>query len=164
MNNSGIIRKVDELGRIVIPMEIRKMLSIKEGENLEFRINDKSIILDKKSLVNQNLDLLSDIDRSLYGIINGNYAITDREKVLFSSNKTLVGMSLPDTLIQHLASKNDYEVINNLYSTSDSYVFPYSIDSNVAGFIIIFDINDINIYINIIKFVKNYIRVRLSIS
>ena len=38
---SGVTRRVDELGRIVIPVEIRRLLNIKEGENLEFIINEK---------------------------------------------------------------------------------------------------------------------------
>lgn len=164
MNNSGIIRKVDELGRIVIPIEIRKMLSIKEGENLEFRISNRSIILEKKSLGKQNIDLLSDIDRSLCGIICGNYVITDREKVLFSTKKSLIDNDLPDVLIKCLSSKEEYITVNNLYSTSDSYVFPYGIDSDIAGFVILFDIVDVSVYISIMKFIKNYIGVRLSIS
>jgi len=35
MKATGIVRRIDELGRIVIPKEIRKTLRIKEGENLE---------------------------------------------------------------------------------------------------------------------------------
>ena len=35
MKATGVIRRIDELGRIVIPKEIRKNLRIKEGENLE---------------------------------------------------------------------------------------------------------------------------------
>ena len=35
MNVKGIVRRIDELGRVVIPKEIRKSLHIKNGENLE---------------------------------------------------------------------------------------------------------------------------------
>ena len=42
---TGIIRRIDELGRIVIPKEIRKSLRIKEGESLEILIDNEDIIL-----------------------------------------------------------------------------------------------------------------------
>ena len=41
MKATGVVRRIDELGRIVIPKEIRKTLRIKEGENLEIFIDDK---------------------------------------------------------------------------------------------------------------------------
>ena len=40
MKATGVIRRIDELGRIVIPKEIRKTLRIKEGENLEIYIDE----------------------------------------------------------------------------------------------------------------------------
>ena len=47
MKSTGVVRRIDELGRIVIPKEIRKTLRIKEGENLEVYIEDETIILKK---------------------------------------------------------------------------------------------------------------------
>lgn len=43
----GIARKVDNLGRIVIPMEIRKAMDIKEGDILEINQDNKMLILKK---------------------------------------------------------------------------------------------------------------------
>lgn len=47
MNNTGIIRRVDELGRIVIPIEIRNSFNIKEKDTMEIYIDKDSIILKK---------------------------------------------------------------------------------------------------------------------
>lgn len=47
MKNTGMIRKVDELGRIVIPIEIRNRFNIKEKDPLEIHVNNGSIILKK---------------------------------------------------------------------------------------------------------------------
>lgn len=47
MNNTGIIRRVDELGRIVIPMEIRNRFNIKEKYPMEIYVDSDSIILKK---------------------------------------------------------------------------------------------------------------------
>jgi len=47
MKSTGIVRKVDELGRIVIPMELRRTMSIKEGDALEIYTENNDIILRK---------------------------------------------------------------------------------------------------------------------
>ncbi|AGX43992.1 AbrB/MazE/SpoVT family DNA-binding domain-containing protein [Clostridium saccharobutylicum] len=47
MKNTGIVRKVDDLGRIVIPKELRKTLNINEGDALEIFTESKDIILRK---------------------------------------------------------------------------------------------------------------------
>lgn len=51
MNSIGIVRKVDELGRIVIPKETRSQLAISEGDSLEIFVaeDDRHIILRKYS-------------------------------------------------------------------------------------------------------------------
>ena len=47
IKSTGIIRKVDELGRIVIPMELRNKLDIIERDSLEIFVDGSSIILKK---------------------------------------------------------------------------------------------------------------------
>ena len=47
MKSLGIVRKVDELGRIVIPIELRKSLDIKEKDSLEIFVDGSAIILQK---------------------------------------------------------------------------------------------------------------------
>jgi AbrB family transcriptional regulator, transcriptional pleiotropic regulator of transition state genes len=49
MKSTGIVRKVDELGRIVVPIELRRMLSVKEKDPLEIFVNEDQIILQKYS-------------------------------------------------------------------------------------------------------------------
>lgn len=43
MKTTGIIRRVDDLGRIVIPKEIRRTLNIKEGDPLEIYVNNNMV-------------------------------------------------------------------------------------------------------------------------
>ncbi|MEB4860804.1 MULTISPECIES: AbrB/MazE/SpoVT family DNA-binding domain-containing protein [Priestia] len=45
MKSTGIVRKVDELGRVVIPVELRKVLSIKEKDPIEIFVDGDHIIL-----------------------------------------------------------------------------------------------------------------------
>ena len=47
MKSTGIVRKVDELGRVVIPMEIRNQFNIAEKDPIEIYVNGSSIILRK---------------------------------------------------------------------------------------------------------------------
>lgn len=47
MKSTGIVRKVDELGRVVLPMELRRTLNIGDKDSLEIFIEDESIILRK---------------------------------------------------------------------------------------------------------------------
>lgn len=41
MKATGIVRRIDDLGRVVIPKEIRRMMNLKEGEALEIFTEDK---------------------------------------------------------------------------------------------------------------------------
>lgn len=47
MKSTGIVRKVDELGRVVIPIELRRNLNIEEKDSLEIYVDESSIILKK---------------------------------------------------------------------------------------------------------------------
>ena len=49
VKSTGIVRKVDELGRIVIPIELRRNLDIEEKDSLEIYVEDDHIILKKYS-------------------------------------------------------------------------------------------------------------------
>jgi len=47
MKSTGIVRKVDELGRVVIPIELRRTLGIDEKDALEIYVDHEKIILKK---------------------------------------------------------------------------------------------------------------------
>jgi transcriptional pleiotropic regulator of transition state genes len=47
MKSTGIVRKVDELGRVVIPIELRRTLGIEEKDALEIYVDNEKIILRK---------------------------------------------------------------------------------------------------------------------
>ncbi|WP_079479688.1 AbrB/MazE/SpoVT family DNA-binding domain-containing protein [Halobacillus salinus] len=54
MKSTGIVRKVDELGRVVIPIELRRNLGINEKDPLEIYIDDNKVVL-KKHVPNEEL-------------------------------------------------------------------------------------------------------------
>lgn len=49
MKSTGIVRKVDQLGRVVIPIELRRNLDIDDKDSLEIYVEDDHIILKKYS-------------------------------------------------------------------------------------------------------------------
>jgi transcriptional pleiotropic regulator of transition state genes len=57
MDSAGIIRKVDPLGRIVIPREIRREMRINEGDELEVIVNEDKVIMKKH--ISQNTCLIT---------------------------------------------------------------------------------------------------------
>ncbi len=48
MKSTGVVRKIDELGRIVLPSELRKVFGIREGDQLEISVDGERIILGKR--------------------------------------------------------------------------------------------------------------------
>ena len=50
MKTSGIVRKVDELGRIVLPVEMRRLLNISEKDALEIALENEAIVIRKHHL------------------------------------------------------------------------------------------------------------------
>ncbi len=85
MKSTGVTRKIDELGRIVIPKEIRKNLGIRDGESLEIFTENDSIILKKHFIMEKYEQLSKKLCESIYNIYKINVIITDREKVIASS-------------------------------------------------------------------------------
>ena len=82
MKLAGIVRRIDELGRIVIPKEIRKTLHIKNGENLEIFIDGETIVLKKYSELGNLKELSDTITETLYQTLKANILITDTDKFI----------------------------------------------------------------------------------
>ena len=82
MKTTGVIRRIDELGRIVIPKEIRKSLRIKNGESLEVYLDGDSIILKKFSQIESLESISVDYVEAFNQIIKHNIIVTDRDKVV----------------------------------------------------------------------------------
>lgn len=83
MKATGVIRRIDELGRIVIPKEIRKNFRIKEGENIEIFISDDdSIVLKKHSTLSNINEIAKIITESINQLNNKCVLITDTSNII----------------------------------------------------------------------------------
>lgn len=111
METTGITRRIDELGRIVIPKEIRKNMHIKSGELLEIYVNDSdSLVLKKHSIINNKQMFIKSFIKKLGNIINGNVFLTSLDEVIFSSNEKIDGKKFNSEMENLIKSDN---LLNN---------------------------------------------------
>ena len=86
MRATGIVRRIDELGRVVIPKEIRRTLRIREGDPLEiFTDHDGEVVLKKYSPIGEIASIAKDYTDSLYRTLGHVALISDRDAVVSSS-------------------------------------------------------------------------------
>lgn len=86
MKSTGVIRRIDELGRIVIPKEIRRNLKIRDGESIEIFIENHSIILKKFSLMEDSINFANKIVNILSSLTGNKVLVTDREHIISQSD------------------------------------------------------------------------------
>ena len=83
MKATGIVRRVDDLGRIVIPKEIRRTLHIKESDPLEiFTDRDGAVIFKKYSPMGELADFAAQICQALHKTTGVPVAICDRDAIV----------------------------------------------------------------------------------
>ncbi len=87
MKTTGVVRKIDQLGRIVIPKELRKSLSIKEGDGVEFLLEEDTIVLRKASSFNGLQNLADSLVNGVYSVTKKNLLITDLNAVISCNDK-----------------------------------------------------------------------------
>lgn len=83
MNATGIVRRIDDLGRVVIPKEIRRVLHIRDGDPLEiYTAIDGGVVFKKYSPLGELGGLASDYAEVLATEWTGGVAICDRDRVV----------------------------------------------------------------------------------
>lgn len=88
MKATGIVRRIDELGRVVIPKEIRRTMRIKEGEELEiFTTDDGELILKKYSSIGVLSELAKEYCKLLYSSTGNSVLMTDNDCVIEGAGK-----------------------------------------------------------------------------
>lgn len=84
---TGIIRRIDDLGRVVIPKEMRKTLRIKEGDPLEIFTNKEELVFKKYSPIESVGELTELVAKGLENICEKTCVITDTDKIIYASSK-----------------------------------------------------------------------------
>ena len=88
MKATGIVRRIDDLGRVVVPKEIRRTLRIKESDPLEiFTDRDGKIILKKYSPIGELGDFAKEYAQSLAQVSGYTVCIADHDQINAASGK-----------------------------------------------------------------------------
>ena len=151
MKATGIVRRIDDLGRVVIPKEIRRTLRIREGDSLEiFTDREGEIILKKYSPMKELGDFAQDYAESVAKSTGYTVCITDKEKVVAAAGTgkkqflgreihpgLLAAMEEREEMLTSLKERTYREVIVN---QDESYAFqaicPIFRDGDVVGSVV----------------------------
>jgi len=97
--NNEYVRKIDELGRIVVPKELRNNLKIQDNENVLITQKDDNICISKYSYLENYRKFLNDIC-TLFNLVYGyEFVIRDKDNVIYSNYKNFINISLDSPII-----------------------------------------------------------------
>ena len=109
MKATGIVRRIDDLGRVVIPKELRRTMRLREGAPLEiFTDRDGTLIFKEYSPLGELTDFAADLCESLRRATEATAAVCDREGVIAAAGparKELLGKPVGQELDALLASR-----------------------------------------------------------
>ncbi len=112
MRATGIVRRIDDLGRVVIPKEIRRTLRIREGDPLEiFTEKDGEVIFKKYSPMGELSDFAGQICETMHKTTNKIAAVADRDSIISvygMSRKELIDKRISAELEQIMEGRQAY--------------------------------------------------------
>jgi AbrB family transcriptional regulator, stage V sporulation protein T len=150
MKATGVVRRIDDLGRVVIPKEIRRNLRIREGENLEIYVdNNSNIILRKHALMNTLEELANKYVETVFSITRNNVLISNRDLIVAVGGplrKKYLGKPLSENFDNLLLKRDNYtekkkkevEFITNVREEAAFSSSPILINGDAAGMVIMF--------------------------
>ncbi|MBU5266104.1 stage V sporulation protein T [Virgibacillus proomii] len=151
MKATGIVRRIDDLGRVVIPKEIRRTLRIREGDPLEIYVDrEGEVILKKYSPINELGHFAKEYAEALFDSLQTPVIISDRDEVIAvagESKKDYLNKNISSTLAKiiegrtHIIEKEPQtlEIIEGHEQELNSYcVSPIIANGDVIGSVVIF--------------------------
>ena len=129
MKATGIVRRIDELGRIVVPKEIRRVMRIREGDPIEIFTEDGRVVLQKYARMRELGTEAETYCRALSGALGLSAGVTDTETVRCASGalkKRLMNARLSDACLRFLNERR-------LFSSSEGAA-PFSDVEPVRAF------------------------------
>lgn len=112
MKATGIVRRIDDLGRVVVPKEIRRVLRIREGDPLEiYTGNSGEVILKKYSPINELSQFAGEYVETINKVLGGTIIVSDTDTVIAASGsdkKSYTDKRIDAELDNIIQSKNRY--------------------------------------------------------
>jgi len=149
MKATGIFRRIDELGRIVIPKEIRKNLKIREGDNIEIYINDKEeVILRKYSSLKNIKDFAQRFTDSISTLLKTNVIVTDKDHIIAVSGnlkKEYIEKDISNEMLSFIERRvpilenyqKKIQIVNNMEIDATYVIEPIIVEGDAIGLFII---------------------------
>ncbi len=113
MKATGIVRRIDDLGRVVIPKEIRRTMRIREGDPLEiYTSRDGEVIFKKYSLLGGVEDFAVDLCETMSRSTGAICAITDRDTIIAvagGAKRELMSKRISQELEQVMENRRIYQ-------------------------------------------------------
>ncbi len=135
MKPTGVMRRIDDLGRIVIPKEIRKNLKIREGDSLEIFVADHGkVVLEKHSPLKDLEAIAGNYVNAINKTLNKTIIVTDSENIIAvagEQKKDLLGKKISEELEFYLESKKPQQVEDKLLRLTDSFSLNMNMYMNV---------------------------------
>ncbi len=121
MKATGIVRRIDDLGRVVVPKEIRRVLRIREGDPLEIYTNNTGeVILKKYSPINDLGDFAKEYAETVSKVLGGTIIVSDTDQFIAAS-----GVSRKEYADKHIDPELDKIIQSkNRYSNNSKIVVP----------------------------------------
>lgn len=156
MKATGIVRRIDDLGRIVIPKEIRRTLRIRESDPLEiFTDHEGSIILKKYSPIGEMGSFAKQYAESLSQVSGHIALIADRDQFIAaagSGNKQIMGRAISKELEEKMnaretlsASREDKKYIPVMQDEIEEYqhevIIPIIAQGDIIGAVVLLSLD-----------------------
>lgn len=153
MKNTGVVRRIDDLGRIVIPKEIRKTLRIKDGESLEIFLNNDNIVLKKYSPLEGLQNFYKTYAESIYSELGNNVLIVDRDKIVAVSGdfkkkyldkliSSTIDLIIQNRVVVSSKTTSKIDIISDYYVEASYVVAPIITNGDAVGAVIIMSSSD----------------------
>ena len=124
MESMNTIKKIDELGRIVLPKEIRRKLKIRNDDFLEIFISNDILCLKKYSKIKSLSNFAQELTDMLYSYTKKDVLITDKHNIIAytgDNKKKYIGKEISDKLLESINRREsimqnhlkELELINN---------------------------------------------------
>ena len=141
MKATGVVRRIDDLGRIVIPKEIRRNLRINEGDSIEIFVDTNDVVLKKYSFLDNMVSFSSKLADSFYKIYKKDIIITDKEKVIATSKNLIecLNKDISDSIKNGITNRSNTYTSSNIINgfSSKYYISPLIANSDAIGSIIV---------------------------
>lgn len=160
MKDTGVIRKIDELGRIVIPKELRRALGIRDGENMEIFVSNDGICLKKYSFISSINNYAIELVQLFHDIFGYDVILFNESKVIYSSFDLPI-LNYPEAIYDCYKKLDSYESSNieDMYGLNGYfYGLPIILESDCIGYILIRCNNKVdNIVKELVRFLAKLI-------